>query len=193
MSKKKPIKNSDPSINFRLPEELKSKIEHKANEKNQTCSAYLRNLLESIYTGDYCYKEQVKDSVESVIYSKDFLQLMVWIYRKRENQKQELTDQELNRYIRTLKKLDGNVPQNITDEFDKVLNDILIVKTEASKYLKEFRFHRTIDKNKQFNLELVEMFLLKDDQLKQFIKFKGVKNIDVPNLMGFKFPNLEQK
>lgn len=192
MSKKKPIKNSDPSINFRLPKELKASIEEKAQEKNQTSSAYLRDLLESVFNGDYCYKEQVKDRIESVIYSKDFLQLMVWIYRKRENRKQEVTDQELNRYIRALKKLDGHLPQNITDEFDKVLNDILIVKTEQAKYFKEFKFHSTYEKNKQFNLELVEKFLLDDAKLNQFINIKGVKNIEVPDLKGFKFPNLEQ-
>ena len=42
MAKKQKIKNEDPSINFRLPEELKEKIYKEASIKNKTISNYLR-------------------------------------------------------------------------------------------------------------------------------------------------------
>ncbi|WP_223034871.1 hypothetical protein [Hanstruepera marina] len=194
MSKKNPIKNSDPSINFRLPKELKASIEEKAQEKNQTSSAYLRDLLESVLNGDYCYKEQVKDRVESFLYSKEFLQLMIWIYRKKEIGELEIEKNELDRYIKTLKNIDGHLPQKITREFDKVLKDVIDLRDDNSYASRsKFEFHAASREYQKFNLKSVEEYFLDERMQQVFLNTKGVKNIEVPDLKGFNIPNLEQK
>ena len=174
MAKKNPIKNYDPSINFRLSKELKETIEEKAQSKNLTTSNYVRDLLESVHTGNYCNEKEVKSERESFLYSKEFLQLMIWIYKKRNNKKLEVGKHELNKYIRTLKRVEEYLPQEIVDEFDKVLNDVLLLKADTSYLAKtEFDFHNSIYDYKGINLELIEKFFLSNNNLETYIEGFG--------------------
>jgi hypothetical protein len=186
--KKKQIQNTDPSINFRVSKELKNIIEGKAEEKNLTTSKYLRDLLEKVHSGEYCYKQEVRSKIESFLYSKEFLQLMIWIYRKKTIQKLEVETNDLMAYIKTLKKIEEHLPQNISQEFDKVLNDVLDLKNDNSYSAREkFEFHESWKEHKKINLELVEEFLLKDNYLKQFIDVQGAKRNDFPDLSWMNF------
>ena len=185
MSKKKPIINNDPSINFRLSKELKKVIEDKALENNVTISAYVRDLLEEVHNGNYYYKEEVKTKINSFLFSKDFLQLMVWIYSKKDNNKKTEEASELDQYIQTLKKIDEHIPVNLTKEFDKVLIDILHLRT--SNIINTFSFHTySYEDTKTFKTELVEDFLLNNSKINMFVNNKGIKNIDTPIFKGMK-------
>ncbi|WP_339632300.1 hypothetical protein [Bizionia echini] len=151
MAKKQSIKNNDPSINFRLSNKLKGIIENKAQEKNITTSAYVRDLLERVHNGDYCHSEQVKEKINSFLFSKEFVQLMIWIYSKKINSDKTESDVDLNKYIKTLKRIEGHMPEGLVQEFDKVLFEIYRVRDE--KYVTYYSFHSpSIDDKKTFNL-----------------------------------------
>jgi hypothetical protein len=169
MDKKKPVKNDDTTINFRIPKVLKAKIEEKAEEKNVTTSAYVRDLLESVHNGDYCHHEVVKSRINEFLFSKEFMQLMIWIYTKKtDNSKTEHND-ELERYIKTLKQVEGHMPNDLVKEFDKVLIDIIKMQDEKNPFVK-YSFHSSsTDGRKTFNKDKVEKFLLNNLRLKMFI------------------------
>ena len=193
MMMKKKIKNNEPTINLRLPQKLKDIIIEKAEEKNITKSAYLRDLLEKVHSGEYCYKEDVRSKMESFLYSKEFLQLMIWIYRKKEIRELEIEKNELDRYIKTLKNIDGHLPQKITREFDKVLKDVIDLRDDNSYASRsKFEFHVASREYQKINLNSVEEYFLDERMQQVFLNTKGVKNIEVPDLKGFNFPNLEQ-
>jgi predicted DNA-binding protein len=186
MAKKKIIKNDDKSINFRLSKDLKRTIEDKAESKNITTSAYIRDLLERIHNGDYCYKEHVKEKINSFLFSREFMQLMIWIYSKKENKNMIEEDNELDNYIKTLKKVGGHIPRHLDREFDKVLYDV--IKVRGEKHHNYFSFHSYSSGNTTtFNLEEVEKFLLSDESINFFINVKGQKNLEAPDVSFLKF------
>ncbi|MBD0832826.1 hypothetical protein [Aestuariibaculum sediminum] len=170
MSKKYPIKNSDPSVNLRLSKELKETIQAEAAKRNVTVSKYLRELLELIYSGDYCRYEVLNDKVENFLFSKDFIQLVVWIYSKRYKREKTESSEELDRYIATLKKVHFHVPDHLAREFDKVLQDVMKVRYDESKYTTSFFWflESGLEKEK-FNLKLLEQFLLDNRALKEYV------------------------
>ncbi|MBD0825404.1 hypothetical protein [Aestuariibaculum marinum] len=167
MSKEYPVKNTDPSVNLRLSQELKDTIQAEAGKRNLTVSKYLRELLEQIYSGDYCRYETLKDKVENFLFCKDFVQLVVWIYSKRYNKEKTESKEELDRYIATLKQVHTHVPDYLVKEFDKVLQDVMKVRYEESEYsYQSFWFLESgLDKSR-FNLKLLEQFLLDDESLR---------------------------
>lgn len=170
MSREYPVKNSEPSVNLRLPQELKDTIQAEAGKRNLTVSKYLRELLENIYSGDYCRYETLKDKVENFLFSKDFIQLVIWIYSKRYKREKTESNEELDRYIATLKQVHTHVPDYLVREFDKVLQDVMKVRYEESKYsYQSFQFLESgLDKSR-FNLSLLEQFLLDDEALREFV------------------------
>ncbi|OBX20143.1 MULTISPECIES: hypothetical protein [Bizionia] len=192
MAKKQTIKNNDPSINFRLSNKLKGIIESKAQEKNITTSAYVRDLLERVHNGDYCHSEQVKETINSFLFSKEFMQLMIWIYSKQKNREMTEDAAKLDSYLKTLKRVDGHLPDNLVKEFDKVLNDILMVRASNSIYSKKFEFLNTSDNAKRFNLELIESFLLNDWTLDKFLRVSGNGLIEVPKISSSLFEKLSK-
>ena len=179
MSKKQPIKKDETTINFRISKELKAKIETKAEERNLKTSAYMRDLLESVHNGDYCHKEEVASKINSFLFSKEFMQLLVWIYTKKEIMKRTEDDAELDRYVRTLKQIDGHLPESLVKEFDKVLSDIIRVQQESSE---SYSFHWYIlEDKKKFNRVKVEKFLLSNFSIKMFISTSASKRLKSTN------------
>ncbi|MFL0354761.1 hypothetical protein [Xanthomarina sp. GH4-25] len=168
MAKKQPIKNDDATINFRISKELKAEIEKKAVEKNVTTSAYLRELLEKVHNGDYCHHEVIKSRIYEFLFSREFLQLMIWIYSKKINSDKAEGEEELNNYVKTLKRIEGHLPNDLVREFDKVLFDIYRIRDD--KYNKYYSFHSySSDGSRTFSLEKVEKFLLNNFKLYMFI------------------------
>ncbi|TYB78202.1 hypothetical protein [Bizionia myxarmorum] len=179
MAKKQTIKNNDPSINFRLSNKLKGIIENKAQEKNITTSAYVRDLLERVHNGDYCHAEHVKEEINSFLFSKEFMQLMIWIYSKKINRDKTESAVDLDKYIKTLKRIEGHMPKELVKEFDKVLFDIYRVMDE--EYFTYYSFHSSSTEDKKtFNLIEVERFLLSDMNLNLFVNMKGMKDFKFP-------------
>lgn len=185
MTKKKPIKNEDTTLNFRIPKELKAKIEKKAEEKNLTTSSYVRDLLESVYNGEYCQSEEYKSKIKSFLFSKEFLRLIIWINSKRIYDKKTEDIFELESYIRTLKQIEGHLPDNLVKEFDKVLNDILYVRSETGFYGERFNFLNSPNDTKKFNLKLVEEFFLNKNIFETFIGEYSEYTIEVINKNDF--------
>ena len=152
------LKKEDPSINFRLPQELREKVLQKAAIENKTVSNYLRDHLESFLSG-----KLIEDAIapyvrHKFINSNEFLQLVVWIYQKRHEKKYTEDDKfnEVN-YIRTLKKIDQFLPTDLAMEFEQVLFDLMRVQKEnAYSYrFSENGYHR----NDSFNYEKLEKFI----------------------------------
>ena len=184
MTKKTPIKNYDPSINLRISKVLKQTIQDAAENKNITISKYIRELLEDIYSGDYCKKEVVKSKITHFLYSKEFMQLMIWIYKKKSDNKIREDDYNLNKYIKTLKQIDGHLPSKLVIEFDKILKDLLFVKNQSIFSFKRLNSLGTVIESEKFNLELVEDFLLNDNEINMFINIEGISKINPPKMSG---------
>jgi hypothetical protein len=169
MSNKKSITAEDATLNFRIPKVLKDKIITEAEKENITSSKYLRDLLEAVHNGSYCNHERLKLERENFLFSREFLQLIVWIYRKRENNKREVDKNELEGYIKTLKGTESYLPKSLVHEFDKVLNNLLLVRVGAGYDGDHFDFYKSYNDDKKFNYEKVEKFLLNGNVLEDFI------------------------
>ena len=170
MTTKKSISDGDTSLNFRVSKGLKATIVANAAKEKITSSKYLRNLLEAVHNGSYCHQYEVKTKREEFLFSKDFLRLMVWIYRKRENKKREVEKSSLDRYIMTLKRTDDCLPKSLVSEFDKVLKSLLIVRDSVGYDGDVFDFPKSYSNDKKFNYEKVEKFLLDENVLEIFIE-----------------------
>ncbi len=157
--KKKSINNDDPSINFRLPKDLREKVAKEAALLNVTVSNYLRNHLVDFYSGKLFEKEIVFDHSHELINSNEFLQLVVLVFSKRKNEKCKSTNDQLNRYIRTIKKLEGILPDSLVIEFDKVLMDLIRVQGDTSSF-RVFKFCGQSYTTTGFDYEKLESFIL---------------------------------
>lgn len=159
MAKKKKLDNSDPSINLRLPKELKDQLNEKAFRNSQTVSGYVRNLLSDYLTGELYKKEIEFYKNTSFITSIEFIQLIVWMYEKKKSHKCEKEDEKvLSNHISTLKKVEGNVPDELSKEFDGVLTDLLNVKKDTD-IVKFFRFCNYETYSPGFSYEKLENYL----------------------------------
>ena len=157
--KKQNIKNEDPSLNFRLPKELRAPVAKEAALLNVTVSNYLRNHLVDFYSGKLFEKEIGFDHSHELINSNEFLQLVVWVFSKRKNEKCKSTNDQLNRYIRTIKKLEGILPDSLVIEFDKVLMDLIRVQGDTSSF-RVFKFCGQSYTTPGFDYEKLESFIL---------------------------------
>jgi hypothetical protein len=162
MAKKVKIINEDPSINFRIAEELKYRIHKEAALKNETVSTYLRDLLTEFFDGRLYEKEMAIYEDQKFINSTGFMQLVIWMYRKKTEKKCTSTARQLDDYIQTLKSINLQLPLNLREEFDIVLLDVLRVKNEEYEHNKEYKFGNTSYSNKGFNYEKLEHYLLNE-------------------------------
>ena len=169
MAKKTRIINEDPSINFRLSEELKNKISELAQTENKTTSNYLRDHLESFVDGTLFEKELNLDRKREFIFSEEFMQLIVWMYSKRSNKECIEEVFELEDYINTLKKVNHEFPYGIRIDFEKVLLDVLRVKNDRSM-IKKFTFTKKLNEELGFDFKRFENYILKGEGEKSFIK-----------------------
>lgn len=159
--KKKIINNYDPSINFKLPKELREQVAVEAALLNVTVSNYLRSHLVDFYSGKLFEKEIVFDHSHELINSSEFLQLVVWVFSKRKSEKCKSTNNQLNRYIRTIKKLEGVLPDSLVIEFDKVLMDLIRVHGDTSSF-RVFKFCGQSYTTPGFDYEKLESFILNE-------------------------------
>ena len=153
------ISNEDPSINFRLPEILKDQITRKANIENKTVSNYLRDHLEKFVNGSLHEKEVAHLKGKTFKNSTEFLQLVAWVFAKRSKRECKTSNQVLNRYIETIKRIDDNLPLKLREEFDKVLFDLMKVRNDDSSY-RSFIFCEHSFTNKNFDYQVLEDYLL---------------------------------
>jgi len=164
MARKQKIKNEDPSINFRLPEELKLQIYKEASLMNKTVSNFLRDHLLEFMNGSLYEKEIAEYKSNSFINSTEFLQLVVWIYKKRNDNKHKIEDSiKQDDYITTIKSIGEQLPWELVEEFDKVLLDLMKVKKEEGSH-KNYTFCRSgyLYEN-GFNYGKLETYLLKTE------------------------------
>ena len=162
MAKKQRIKNEDPSINFRLSPELKKWITNEAISENKTVSNYLRDHLTSFKDGSLYKNEIAAYKSNSFMNSTEFLQLVVWVYKKREEYSYEEKDAIWqDKYIHTIKSIGNQLPDELVNEFDKVLLDLMKVKNEAGSS-KSYTFCRSgYLYSDGFNYSLFEDYILK--------------------------------
>ncbi|MDO7173907.1 hypothetical protein [Mariniflexile sp. AS56] len=154
----KPV--SQASINLKLSDDLKEKIKTKAELKQLTISKYIRELLLDYFDGTLCRREVVKNQENEFVNSTDFLQLVVWVYSIKRSSKFKEKADDLDNYIKTLKKVDNHLPKYLVVEFDKVLSDVLRVINENTAYSKEYRFANGYSASPEFNFDLLEKYLL---------------------------------
>lgn len=159
MAKKQKIKNEDPSINFRLPEELKEKIYKEASIKNKTISNYLRDHLQEFIDGSLYAREISYYRDNSFINSTEFLQLITWVLVKRSNSQCYASNEQLDQYIQTIKKMDFSIPDNIVKQFDYVLVDLIRVRNETGND-RSFYFCGIIGLESKFDYNLLVNFIL---------------------------------
>ena len=163
-----------PSINLKLSEALKEKINHKAHLKQQTVSKYIRELLSTYFDGTLCKGEIAKNARKEFINSTEFLQLVVWMYSKQKSKDFKEKIEELEGYVKTLKKAEEHLPKGLALEFDKVLFDVLRVKNENLKYSAGYKFTDGYSSTPEFNFELLEKYLLNYEKPMIVPSFKGI-------------------
>lgn len=171
---KKSLRKEDPSINFRLPKELRTRILKEADFHNMTVSEYLRQHMETYLNGDL-YREKLEYYENNAfINSTEFLQLVVWMCKKRKEEDfDELDKKHQDKYINTIMKISDNLPKNLKDEFEKVLVDLIRVKNDTSYYntYKFADFSRS--DSTYFNFKKLEEYLLNIPRFrKEFIHIK---------------------
>jgi hypothetical protein len=159
--KKKSITNEDPSINFKLPKELREQVVREAQLVNSTVSNYLRNHLIEFLSGRLYQKEISLYKSQEFLNTTEFLQLVTWVFVQRKNDKCIATEAQLNSYKQTLKKLDGNLPVSLVVEFDKVLVDLLRFQADLSSS-RAFKFGGNSYTNPLFDYGKLEHFLLNE-------------------------------
>jgi hypothetical protein len=158
---KKKIKNEDPTINFKLPLELKMQVTKEAQKLNCTVSNYIRNHLIEFLSGKLFEKEiAIYESLEFVN-STEFLQLIAWVLIKKKDEKCNSTEVQLNGYKRSIKKLEGNLPNDIIVEFDKVLGDLIRVQGDKG-FIRSFRVFGNGYTKPLFDYDKLEEFLLNE-------------------------------
>lgn len=151
---------SKASINLKLSDDLKEKIKRKADAKQQTVSQYMRALLAHYYDGSLCKNEIVKNERKEFINSTKFLQLVVWIYSKRKSNIYRESDKNIEKYIRTLKKVEEHLSTNLVTEFDMVLSDIIRSINTKPMVSKDYTFENGYHFTPEFNFEIFEKYLL---------------------------------
>ena len=124
MAKRDNNVKEDVSINFRLPEELKKEIRVRAKLENKSVSKFLNDHLKELVNGSLYENELADYYKREFINSTEFIQLVVWMYRKRSDKTCTSDDEQLERYINTLKKVGYELPKVLAVEFDKVLYDV---------------------------------------------------------------------
>ncbi len=159
--KKKSINNDDPSINFKLPKELREQVLREADLLNSTVSNYLRNHLIEFLSGRLYEKEIAFYKKQEILNTTEFLQLVTWVFVQRKNDKCIATEAQLNSYKQTLKKLEGKLPNPIVLEFDKVLVDLLRFQADLSSS-RAFKFGGNSYTNPLFDYGKLEHYLLNE-------------------------------
>lgn len=163
MAKRAKINNEDPKINFRIPQGMLDKITNNANEKNVTVSAYMRNLLEKVLQEN---EEEViiePSNEKKVLDSLDFLKLVVWLYTKKEKKERTESPEELDFYINVIKGLVDHLPLHITEEFDKVLAELLNNKRKQYS-IYSFEFMKKYGSFGTFDYVKLESYLFQERQ-----------------------------
>ena len=160
--KRDKIVNEDVTVNFRLPKPLKLELLKVVSEKNITLSKYLRGILEQHI--NEINRNPVEDEKSETLndFTSDFLRFIFWIYRKKENNKREKTD-DIDGYIKLIKQSDRILPDDIINELDKVLVDLLRIKTAIGYDKDYYNFPKTYDDNKQLDYNKVEAFFINID------------------------------
>jgi hypothetical protein len=159
--KKNSINNEDPSINFRLPKELREQVVREAVLLKSTVSNYIRNHLIEFLSGRLYEKEIAFYKSQEFLNTTEFLQLVTWVFVQRKKEKCSATEARLNSYKQTLKKLEGNLPDSLVLEFDKVLIDLLRFQADLSSS-RAFEFGGNSYTNPLFDYCKLEHFLLNE-------------------------------
>lgn len=162
--KKAKIKNEDVTLNFRVPRELKGKIIRRSEELNLTVSHYIREILERVHDTT-SIEPNIEAGAKEFVYSKRFLKLIVWIYSKRDAHKRTDFDTSLalEDYIKTIKEADQHLPSEIIKELDKVLGDLLSMKTATGYDKDNFNFGKSYGSEKGINYEVLNKYFLVDN------------------------------
>jgi len=157
--KKNKIKNEDVTINFRIPRALKAKIINEASVRNLTISKYLRETLEEIYGESAKKPKESLSETRDYLFSKEFVQFVFWIYRKLKDNRREEND-DIEGYINLIKGAGKHLPGDVVDELDKVLMDLLRIRTAAGSDGNYYRFTDHYDRDKKLDYKKLEDFFL---------------------------------
>lgn len=159
MAKRNKINNEDPKLNFRLPEELRNLVINNANLRGITVSSYMREMLEKVLILDHD-KANIKSKTIGVIGSLDFLKLIIWLYKKRERNGRTEEIEELDFYISVIKRLDGVLPKELNDEFDKVLANLVAERKKVHGSNGSYEFLKSYSDYGAFDYKKMEKYLL---------------------------------
>lgn len=156
---KQTSQDKEPTVNFRVSEDLKLAITKKAKEKQKTVSAYLREVLEDVHLGSYCQKELNLYHEFEFAYSPEFIGLVMWLYRKRDHRDCEESDQELKGYVKILKSIGDQLPEYLQVEFDKVLLELMgLIQSDKSRSYYTYRFPNASFEESRFDYSRLETY-----------------------------------
>ncbi|OMP30106.1 hypothetical protein [Mangrovimonas sp. DI 80] len=168
MAKKKKIQNEEESLNFRIPKELKATIVSRAEKRNITVSKYVREVLQQVHDGTYCEEEFGKFEREDFLFSKEFIQLIIWMYSLRIDRSVKENREQVETYIATLKKVGDHVSDELSAEFDKVLLELLELKKKDTWTYQSYYFSDSGSGSSKFNFSVLESFFLNEGWIRTF-------------------------
>jgi hypothetical protein len=175
-------------ISIRISDNLKDRLSEMSELNKVSVSELSRTILEDYFTN--ADNEHQKDTLEKyqsptkdvenyfdekplydeldyenddIVYSVEFLQLVVWIYDQKGSRKIKITNKEIELFKKTIIKIHSSliVKQKLKDEFNKVFVDLIKESTSSYPfyYTPEFAYRDV----KGFNFTLLTEFIFKED------------------------------
>ncbi|WP_178989725.1 hypothetical protein [Winogradskyella schleiferi] len=159
--KRDKIINEDVSVNFRIAKPLKAKLLSKASGKNMTLSKYLRDVLEEIHNDKIVLEESISRN-KDILFSKEFFQFIFWIYKKKRDKIREESD-DIDGYIKLIKRLGESLPVEIVQELDKVLFDLIRIKSAYGSDKEYYQFPDSYSDDIRLDYDKLEYFFIGHD------------------------------
>lgn len=183
-------------ISIRVSDSLRDKLSEMAESEKVSVSEVSRTILENYFSSNTSLKnashmqsfqeqpidEKFIDVVENevpnqgvndVAFSKEFFQLVIWIYDQKESRKLKLSNSELETFKNTIIKIHSSskIPKGLMQEFDKVF--VCLVKLINEKYESFMRPEFAYGGDSGFNYDLLKEFIFPEKKTLDLLTLKS--------------------
>jgi hypothetical protein len=183
-------------ITIRISASLKEKLAEMSETVKVSVSEIARTILENYFSSNRSLEEQsnINESAktiqevarvnqidattnlkeEDVVFSREFYQLLIWMYDQKESKKLKLSNDELYSFKDTVNKLQfsSEVPSELKKEFDKVYVDLVRMLTSSynSYITPDFAYNYG---SSSFNFKMLNNFLFPENVTVNLSTFKS--------------------
>lgn len=183
-------------ITIRISDSLRTKLSEKSEAENTSVSEVARTILENYFSSNPSLEEQsninetaktiqevarvnqidantnIKE--ENVAFSREFYQMLIWMYDQKESKELKLSNDELYSFKDTVSKLQfsSGVPSELKKEFDKVYVDLVRILNSSynSNITPDFAYNYG---SNSFNFQMLNNFLFPEKVTVNLSTIKG--------------------